>query len=243
MTARVMWTHVQAWWGHGTPRVAGLLVVLVVGLTAPASGPHVSRVAAVLSGPRVTVLAGQLQIGPPWTWLLLSLLFVVASLPLVQLDPAPISLTLVRGVSRRQWAVARLLTVVVAAVAFLALVVLVAAVTLVIRPHPGLLVTASAAKDLGLWALSLTGLGWWQIGAGMVAPSAWPGFVTVVLLLGFSGFGSVFSPWLPTAQTILALHGLPGTLSVVAGAWYLGGWTALGGTAAWGLARTLVGYH
>jgi hypothetical protein len=228
--------------GQGAPRVAGALVCLVVVLAEPA-GSHASRLGVVLGGPPVTVLAGRLQIGPPWTWLLLGLLFVVASVPLVQLDAAAISLTLVRGVSRRRWAAARLAAVAAGACAFLTLAVAVAAVTVFIGWRSGPLLTSRGAGDIGLWALGLTGLGWWQLALGILCDTPWPGFTAAVLLLGVSAFGSSLAPFVPVAQTIVALHGLPGTLSWAGGAWFLAGWTAVGAIAVLTCAPGRLGYR
>lgn len=231
------------WIHHGGPRVAGILAAIVVTLTVAGVGGHgVSLAHAVLGGPDVVVLDGRLQMGSGWTWLVLGLLFVVASFPLIEGDPAGAAVLLVRGASRRDWALSRLIALAVGALAFEAILLSILALAVVIGWRPGPFLGSGAAWDLGLWALALTSLGWVQLAVSLVSTTSWTSLVTAVLLLGCAAFGGNLAPFLPVAQSIIALHHLPGTLTVADGAAYLLLWTVFCGFVVWVVANRRVGY-
>ncbi len=95
---------------------------------------------------------------------------------------------------------------------------------------------------MGLWALALISLGWVQLAVLLVSTIPWASLVTVVLL-GFAVFRGNLAPFLPVAQSIAALHHLPGTLTVADGAAYLLLWTLLCGCVVWVVADGRVGYR
>lgn len=230
------------WIHHWGPRVAGILAAIVVTLTAAGSGGHgASLVHAVLGGPDVVVLDGRLQMGSGWTWLVLGLLFVVASFPLIECDPAVAAVLLVRGASRRDWALSRLVALAVSALAFQAVLLAILALAVVVGWRPGPFLGSGTAWDMGLWALALISLGWVQLAVSLVSTATWTSLVTAVLLLGFAAFGGNLAPFLPVAQSIIALHHLPGTLTVADGAAYLLLWTLLCGFVVWVVANRRVG--
>ncbi len=116
------------------------------------------------------------------------------------------------------------------AVAYLGvLLALLAAVALADRARPLL---GASGWDAGLWALGLIGIGWFAMALRLITGEAWAAFAVPLLLLGVARFGGGASPYLPCAQWIVALHGLPGTLSAAAGAGYVLLWTLLSGAAA-----------
>lgn len=69
--------------------------------------PHRSPAVAVLGGPPLTLIGGEVRAGAPWIWLLQYGLFVLAMSPLVGTtgSSAWVALQRVRGISPVQWAV------------------------------------------------------------------------------------------------------------------------------------------
>ena len=243
MVWRLVGALLTEWTARPGPRIAAGLAILVVGQTAAGTGGHgVSLSRAVLGGPPVTVLHGQLQMGPGWPWLLLGLLFVVAHLSLLEHDAGVTAVTFVRGVSRRGWAVARLAVSAIGALGFLALLLAVLMLMVVSGWRPGPFVSGSTAWDLGVWALTLISLGWVQCAVAFVT-TPWVGMTTAVLLLAVAVYGGNLAPFIPMAQSLVALHNLPGTLNVADGAGYVLFWTLLAGTVVWAVAEVRVGYR
>ncbi|MHB1505329.1 MAG: hypothetical protein ACYCOS_03875 [Sulfobacillus sp.] len=221
-----------------------LLAVGIVGLTLTGvGGGGVSLFRAVLGGPQVQILGGRLIEGPDWTWLLTGVLFVVASLGLVDTGPAWVGLTLARGVSRSRWAVARLVALALGALVFLAVLVGVIALAVVTGWRPGPLITSGTAWDLGLWGVGLVSLGWFATALDLVTGTVWPSLAVTLLLLGVARFGGAVSPYIPFAQWMISLHYLRGTLSVEGGVFYVLLWTALSGAAVLWAAHTRLMSH
>jgi hypothetical protein len=238
-----MWTLVvhdlRDWVGRPLVRWCVALAVVLVGITASAAGGHgASLFRAVLGGPVVGVLNGQIQEGPDWTWFLTSVLFVVASLGLIDTEPAWLGLTLVRGVSRSRWAIGRLGALAVGALSFLAVLVLLLGIAVATGWRPGPLLTGASVWDVGLWALGLISLGWCALAIALALGSVWPAWTLTLLVLAVGRFGGPLSPYIPFAQWMAGLHALPGTLSVGAGALYVAVVSAIAGVVVLWAART-----
>lgn len=216
------WVHHLPAWGCLAAAVA------VVGLSLLRSTAH-SLFRQALGGPAVAVLGGQLRVGTGWTWLATGILFVVSCTVLLDVSSPWRELTLARGLSRRQWVAARLAALAAGAVAYLGVLLALLAVVALADRHPLL---GASGWDEGLWALGLVGLGWFALALRLITGEAWAAFAVPLLLLGVARFGGGASPYLPCAQWIVAMHGLPGTLSVAAGVGYVLLWTLLSGAAA-----------
>lgn len=205
------------------------LEVIVLGLKLAGVGGHGPLFAAALGGPMVTVIGGHLKEGPGWTGFVISVLFVIACLNMLDITVGWIDLTVVRDTSQRRWAAARLAALALGALVFLAVLTGVMEWAVVIGWRSGPVVTAKTAWDVGVWALDLISLGWFALSLELVTGTTWWSFSGPLLALGIARFGDGLSPYLPFAQWIMALHGLPGTLSVRTGALYLTGFTLLTG--------------
>ena len=231
----------RAWRGYVTPWVCLGLAVGAVELALTGRSLH-SVFRQALGGPAVVVVDGRFQVAPGWTWFLTGLLFVVASTVLVDSPSAWARLTLVRHVSPRAWVVARLAALGLGAGAYLTGLVAAMSAAMLFG-HPGPLARASSLWDIGLWALGLVSLGWCAFALVLTTGRKWPGFVVPVVLLTFARFGGNLSPYMPFAQSIVGLHGWPGTLSVAAGSAYVLTWIVLCGTAALLAADALLRQH
>jgi len=218
------WSHYRLAWA-----CLGIAVATVVLHVTGSTGHALFREA--LGGPTVVRLGGQLRMGAGWTWLLTGVLFVVSTTVLFQPLSPWIQLTLVRGVTPRAWVAARLGALAVGASIYLA-TLLATMVVVMLVGHPGPLIRAATGWDVGLWLLGLVALGWFSMALVLVTNTAWPALVTPLVLLGMARFGGNAAPYIPFAQWIIGLHGLPGTLTVAAGAGYVLVWTLLSGAAA-----------
>jgi hypothetical protein len=182
----------------------------------------------------VAVFGDQLREGIDWTWLLLGLLFALVTLVLLDTDAGWIELTWVRGVSHTRWAVARLVALAVGALSYVAMLVLVLGVAVWSGWWPGPLFSGSTIWDMGCWALGLVSLAWGAQALCLVTGVVWPSLALTTLLLGVADFGGVLAPYSPYGQWIVALHHLPGTLSVAAGVLYMALWAIVSGLVVWG---------
>jgi len=194
-----------------------------------AHGTPSSLFRSVLGGPHVVEQHGQLGEGPDWTWLTINVLFVIETLGASDNEAAWRRLILVRGVSRTQWAGARLATLMVGAAIFLVVLLLVLELTVVMGWQTGPVISAAAWWDVGLWALGLVSLGWFGAALTLITNQSWAPWVVTMALLGVGRYGGPLSPYAPFAQWIYDLHGLPGTLGVEGGTLYVAAWTVLCG--------------
>lgn len=227
VTRALLGNDLRTWAQRATPWICLGIAMGTAGLAL--TGPPVhSAFRQALGGPALTVVDGQFTVGPGWTWLLVGVLLVVAVASLVDTPAAWTRLTLVRGVTRRQWAAARLGALALGALLYLAALVATLAV-LVLLGHPGPLLDARTSWDVGLIALEFVSLAWFSLALLLVTARAWPALVVPLLLLGVARFGGNVSPYIPFAQSMASFHGQPGTLSVDAGAAYLIAWILLSG--------------
>ncbi len=228
-------------WAHHLPAWGCLVAAAaIVGLTLLGSGTH-SLFRQALGGPEVVVLGGQLHVGAGWTWLAVGTLFIMSLTVLLEVPSRWTQLTLVRGVSRRQWVAARLAALAAGAVVYLSgLLVVMAVVAVADQPRS---LVGGIGWDVGLWAVGLVGIGWFAVALRLITGEAWVAFAVPLLLLGVARFGGGAAPYLPFAQWIAALHGLPGTLSVAAGTGYVLLWTLLSGAAAFWAASGRMSEH
>lgn len=214
------------------------LAVVVLGLTLAGANRPGSLFAATLGGPAVAMVGGRLEEGPGWTGFVIGVLFVVACLSMLDTQAGWIDLTVVRDASSRRWVGARLAALAVGAVGFLAILMGVLALVMVMGWHSGPLVTGKTAWDVGIWALNLISVAWFALGLELITGTTWWSFAITLLVLSIARFGGGLAPYMPFAQWIIALHGLPGTLSISAGALYLTGFTLLAGfVAVWAAPR------
>ena len=219
---------------HRTFFICVGLAVVILGATLARADGRGSLFATALGGPFIAVVGGHLRAGPGWTGFMIGVLFAIACLSMLDTKAGWIDLTVVRDVSQRRWAAARLAALAVGAVAFLAILTGVIALAIMMGWHSGPFVTAKTAWDVGLWMVDLIGIGWFALGLELVTRATWWSFAVMLFVLSIARFGGGLAPYVPFAQGIIALHGLPGTLSVWAGVLYLTGFTLLAGlTALW----------
>lgn len=197
--------------------------------------PRGTLAGAVLAGPAVSIVQGHLMEGPNWTWLALSVLYLVSIMGLVAVDHAWLGLMLVRGLSRREWIMARLASLAVGAGTFVVSLVATLGIVALVGSAP--LLHWNMVWNLGLWVLGLMSLGWFALALNLITRSEWPGWAFPLLLLALARYGGSLAPSIPFAQWIVQLHHRPGTLSVGWGAAYVGVWTALSGGVALCAAR------
>jgi hypothetical protein len=234
-------THLRDWGRRPGAQWCLVLAGVVTVLAASGVESHDAGLfRAVLGGPTVVVVGHQLEEGPPWTWLIAVLLFGVAALTLVETDDAWTALALVRGVSRRRWAVTRLAALAVGACGYLAALVALLALVAGTGWRPGPIFQPPTLWDIVAWALALISLGWCAMALALATRGPWTSWVVMVLLLGVAGFGGNMAPYVPVAQSIVALHGWPGTPSVGEGLLCLAAWTVVSGLAVLGAANRVV---
>lgn len=200
------------------------------------NGHGESIVRTVLGGPQVQMLGTHMVVGPGWTSFVIGVLYAVFSIGLLDVKAEWVGLTLVRGVTRTKWAGARLAAFAVAALAFLGVILALLGVATITGWWRGPMI-GDTAWDVGLWALGLVGVGWFEMAVSLRAQALWPSLAVTVILLGLARFGGAVSPYVPYAQWTVALHHLPGTLSVESGVLYLAVWTVMSGIASLVLAR------
>ena len=179
-----------------------------------------------LGGPTVVVVDGQVHVSPGWNWLFVCLLYLASTAGAIDNAPGWTRLTIARGVSRRAWAGARLAALAIGALLYLAALLGALGVHVILGP-PRPFIRAGLLWDVGLWALGLISVSWFAFALALITRQVWPAFVVTALFLGISRFGGPLSPYLPFAQWMAALHGLPGTLSVQAGVAYVTAWAML----------------
>lgn len=214
------------------------LAVIVLGLKLASGGRQGSLFAAALGGPMVAVVGGRLAAGPGWTGFVISVLFVVACLSMLDTQVGWIDLTVVRDASQRRWATARLAALALGALIFLAALTGVMVLAVVLTWRAGPVVTATSVWDVGVWALDLISLGWFALVLELLTGTPWWSFAGTLFVLSIARFGGGLAPYMPFAQWIIALHGLPGTLSIRTGGLYLTGFTLLAGiTVLWAAPR------
>jgi hypothetical protein len=209
------------------------IILLILSLM----GEHAHQVplfVAILGGPSVGVSYGHLgEARNGWTWFLINVFFAVSISGLIDSGSSWVRLTLIRDGSRLRWAAARLFSILLVALGFLAILVAVIALG-VIGGHSEPLITRSTLWEIGLWALGLICIGWCEAAITLLTGSLWLALSTILLLLVFAGFGGSLAPFMPFAQWIVGMHNLPGTMGVSGGSLYLAAWTTLAGaTALW----------
>lgn len=207
----------RSWLAHRTFFTCGGLAVGVLALTLANTEGRKSIFTAALGGPSVALVDGHLREGPGWTGFVVAVLFVIACFNLLETPPAWIDLTLIRAVPRLHWAAGRLGALTIGALGFFAVLIAVVGVASITGWRSGPLITSRTAWDVGLWALGLISLGWFSLAIALLTGTAWWSFMVTLLLLSVARFGGGMSPYIPFAQWIVALHGLPGTLSVTDG--------------------------
>ena len=218
-------------WGAQTiPWVCLGIAAGVVVLTV--SGPVLhSLFRQGLGGPEVVFLGGQLRSAVGWTWFLVGTLFVVMATGVIDTADGWTDLAVARGVPRRRLAAARLVVLAVGSVVY-AVALLATLAVVALLPRSATFVQSADLWDVGVWVLGLVSLGWFAQALKALTQQAWPALVVPLTVLAVARYGGNVSPYVPFAQWIFALHGLPGTLTRLDGAAYLLGWTALSGAVA-----------
>lgn len=89
------------------------------------------------------------------------------------------------------------------------------------------MITANDAWELGLWAMGLISMGWFEMALVLLTGAWWPSLSVTFLLLVLAAFGGGLAPYMPFAQWIAALHNVPGTLGFGGGFLYLTLWAVL----------------
>ncbi len=241
MRRRAAWgtlarNDLRNWRAQVAPWVCGILAVgaALLKITGPVS--H-SVVRQAVGGPAVVALGGQLRAGPGWTWFLLAILFVVAATGVIDTPDAWTHLAVIRGAPRRRLAGARLAAL-AAGAALYAVGLLAALGAVALRTSSAPFLQPATLWGVGVWVLGLVSLGWFAQALKALTRQAWPALVVPLILLAAARYGGNVSPYVPFAQWIVALHGLPGTLSVGSGAAYVLGWLVLSGVVAvWAAGR------
>lgn len=219
------WTHRRS--SLGAVVACGIFLVLAI---VDNRLHHAPLFVAVLGGPGVRVVYGHLgEARTGWPWFLANVLFAVSVSGLIDSGTGWIRLTLVREVTRFQWAACRLGSIVLLAMGFLAFLVAILGLASGIARNSAPLITRSTLWEVGLWALGLTCIGWFEAALTLLTGHVWLGVFVTFLLLVFAEFGNSLAPFMPFAQWIVGMHNLPGTLSVVGSTIYLLGWLVLAG--------------
>ena len=189
---------------------------------------------SVLGGPPVAVVFGRLGEGYGWPWLLVGVLFAWSVTGMMDTGSEWVGLVLVREVSRIRWATAKLVSLAILALGYVAILLLILGIAVLFGWRSGPLVTSGTAWDVGLWAVGLVSIAWFEMAVSMVASALWLSVSLTTLLLVLAAFGGPLAPYVPFSQWIAELHNLPGTLSVSAGVLYLALWASLSGaTVVW----------
>lgn len=222
------------WVKRPTTAVSMGVAVMVVALGLVGASTQEPLFPAVLGGPGIAVVNGQIHAGSDWIWFVTGALFVTTSLNLISAHDAWVDLVLVRGISSIRWGIARLVAIMVGAMVFMAILVSFLGGVFLMGWRSVPLITSTTAWDMGVWVLCLISLGWFAMALELWLGTTWWSLMITWLLLGVARFGGEVSPYIPFSQSIVALHHLPGTLGIRAGASYLGAWTmASGATVLW----------
>lgn len=187
----------RRWMAHRAYAVCVGLAVVVLELAVADAGDRGSLFSAVLGGPAVAVVGGRLREGPGWTGFVIGVLFVIACLSMLDTKAEWIDLIVVRDVSQRRWAAARLAALAVGAIVFLA--VLTGAIALAIATgwYSGPLVTAKTVWDVGLWVVGLISIGWFALGLDLVTGTTRWSLPVTLLVLSLARFGGGLAPYMP----------------------------------------------
>lgn len=220
-----------SWAKRRTSALSIASAIIVVGMGVMAVPTRSPLFTTVLGGPVVAVVNGKLREGTDWTWFVTNALFVTTTLNLTDARDAWVDLTLTRGIARVRWAAARLMALMTGALVFMATLVCLLGVTILIGWRNNPLFTSTTVWDLGMWVLSLVAVGWFALALDLWLGTAWWSLMLTWLLLGLARFGGAISPYIPFSQSIVALHHLPGTLSIRTGGVYLGLWALASGVA------------
>lgn len=230
---RLLENDLRCWASQPASLWAAAISVGIVVLGISGAGAHGGPLfRSVLGGPQVAIIGGRLVESSEWVWFVTNVLFVVVTFGLVETGSGWTRLTVLRGASRTRWAAARLASSAAGALLFLTalLSAMAAAAVTGWQHHP--LISPQTTWDVGLWGLGLISLAWFQVAIEVSTGLAWLGFCVNLVVLGLARFGGPLAPYVPFAQSIYALHGLSGTLSIADGALYLALWSALSAGAA-----------